>query len=897
MSKKFRSCLRKDLLIKVEQNQDNLKKIYYLQEPNSKETFEFGEEEFFLCQSLDGESTVENIIANFELNFGVAISEDNFNLFLQQITEYGLLETPQISTEIQVNAQELPQEDEGDDDEDDFVGGSKKDDVPRWSILKNPDPLFTKIVSFLKPLLILYKLLLWSLIPLCAICFKLWLNEQQLVEESLQIGKQLGSFLTFFLLSLLLINFVTKFGRGLIATYYGGKVSDFGMLIRWGFVPRFYAKLLDINKLSKKQQLFIYGSPLCFRSLLFIIGTFTWYFNLGKGNILSSCGILFAIIGLASLIQGSLPLRPASPGARILSLLMNKSANYPRQLMRRSLGTLFSKQSKKSLSKKEWLIVIFGLIITIILCFIVVKISLRFASGLSRSFPDIFGRGTFYIILVVLLLLGFNYIRKVFFNISRSKLNNNKKKENNPILNEESLEIKDFNNEKNINNFSVKTKRVRLIFFLLLIFSLLMIPMPYSIGGDCQILPPKQQEIQTPISGKIDQVFYQGGDGVLIKKGTMIADIISSDLENQILTLKEQLKEKEAQKKQSLVTLKKLEEGARKEEIEISTKQVEVVRQEVNVALSAVEVVRQEVEEVRAELSVKKEELKSLEQQLESAIITAKYSEQEVTRLESLYEEGAFPLQRLENSQEKADTDKINVVEKRQNLNTQQRIIQQIEAKLASQRQHLEQVKQDVLTKRKSLQEAQAKLNLVLIGTIPADIEVAQQEVKRTTAELNRLQQELKYTQEKNFSSDLLMPFDGYLVESYLDKNIGSYLNQGETFATAQDATNLVAELKIPEYDVGEFSLNVSAQVKLLAYPNQPISGKVIAIEPATQEEDNQLLVRVFTVQIKLENTDFILKPGMSGYGKIKQEKKPTIVILTRPLIRFLQIEFWSWLP
>jgi hypothetical protein len=35
----------------------------------------------------------------------------------------------------------------------------------------------------------------------------------------------------------------------------------------------------------------------------------------------------------------------------------------------------------------------------------------------------------------------------------------------------------------------------------------------------------------------------------------------------------------------------------------------------------------------------------------------------------------------------------------------------------------------------------------------------------------------------------------------------------------------------------------------------------------------------------------------MSGYGKIDAGKKPVIILLTRPLIRFVQIELWSWLP
>jgi hypothetical protein len=35
----------------------------------------------------------------------------------------------------------------------------------------------------------------------------------------------------------------------------------------------------------------------------------------------------------------------------------------------------------------------------------------------------------------------------------------------------------------------------------------------------------------------------------------------------------------------------------------------------------------------------------------------------------------------------------------------------------------------------------------------------------------------------------------------------------------------------------------------------------------------------------------------MSGYGKIVAAKMPVGLILTRPIVRFFRVEFWSWLP
>lgn len=892
--------LRTDLIVSIKEDSENNTNIYSIQIPDSAATFQFGEEEFFLCQCLNGKFTIEQIINNFKQKFGVAIGEQDFNSFLTEINQFGLLSNYSFTDKNQVNKGSFINDNE---DEDDLFNDSNNNAIPHWSIISNAEPFFANIVTILRPLLVIYPLSLWALIPVFIIALTLWFQQRLLIAESLNFGHKIGSFLVMFGLSLLLINLVTKVGRGIIANHYGAKVNDFGMLIRWGFVPRFYLKIKNINNLNKQRQLLVYSSPLYFRSFLFILGTFLWYFNLGNGNSLSAWGLLFAIMGLASFIQTAMPLRPASSGARIIAILMNKSANYPRQLFKRSLSNLFHKNQSKPLTFKEFLIVLSGLIVTILLCLIVINISMRFALGLTRSFPNIFGRGTYHIILFILLFLGFNYLKNVFASAKKSNRRNNRKQQNLDNNEEVDEEILKLSRELGDDDFLVESppppprKKYGKYLWILLFLIISLIPIPYSVGGDCQLLPPKQQEIQAPISGKFIEIFYQGGDGILIKKGSVIANMVSADLQNQILTLQEKIRDQQAQKQQSLAALNQLQKGSRQEEIEISQQQVEVARQEVNVSLSQVEVAQKEVEEAQAELESEREVLKSLQQQLNSAIVSFEFSEKEVARLQPLYKEGGLALQRLETSQKQLETDRISVAEKNQNLNTQGKIIEQIEAKLSGRRKNLEQVRQISLTKEKSLQEAQAKLNLVLSGNTVDDIEVAQQEVQSKNAELNRLQQELKYSQAQNSSGKLLMPFDGYLVESYLDKKEGSYLNQGETFATAQDDSKLIAQLQIPEYDAGGIKISAPAQVKLLAYPNQPLDGKVVAIEPTTKEEKDQSLVRVSSVQIELDSKQVPLKPGMSGYGKIPQGKKPLIVVMTRPLIRFLQIEFWSWLP
>jgi putative peptide zinc metalloprotease protein len=48
---------------------------YLLEDPATGENFSFGEEEYFLCQAMDGLSPSTEILASFSRRFGVEMTE------------------------------------------------------------------------------------------------------------------------------------------------------------------------------------------------------------------------------------------------------------------------------------------------------------------------------------------------------------------------------------------------------------------------------------------------------------------------------------------------------------------------------------------------------------------------------------------------------------------------------------------------------------------------------------------------------------------------------------------------------------------------------------------------------------------------------------------------------
>src|SRR4028118_962212 len=88
----LQNSFREDLMVTQKTNSEDLSKRYFIKDPISGETFEFGEEEYFLCKSMDGTSSPSQVVANFKERFGLSLTEEDFNEFSKQIESFGLLE-------------------------------------------------------------------------------------------------------------------------------------------------------------------------------------------------------------------------------------------------------------------------------------------------------------------------------------------------------------------------------------------------------------------------------------------------------------------------------------------------------------------------------------------------------------------------------------------------------------------------------------------------------------------------------------------------------------------------------------------------------------------------------------------------------------------------------------
>jgi putative peptide zinc metalloprotease protein len=803
-------------------------KTYQVEDPETGESFSFGEEEFFLCQSMNGRTSAEEILAAFRERFGMEMRPEHFHDFEEHLLSMRLAVPAPAASSTEAPAEKAGSDREASPDPEGSSG---------WKLF-NPERLLIRLEELTRPLLPLVRLSLLALIPAFpAALYVIFRYGVEFRVELVSVSAQLG-YLGGLLFTLLTANFARCVVQGIVCAHFGLAPKAFGIRLLRGILPRFYIGKEQVRGQDRRTKLWIYGTSILVRIYLVVLGTLVWALFKNSPTLIPSFGVMIVQAGLIGLVIQLLPFQ-TTDGFRWL-------VNYfhlPPNMIVVAITVLTARLTGRELpdTLRGWRggrYLLYALLLVTALTFGLIMVVNHIASGLARSFPDLFGRATPYILVVVVAFLMVRWgVGKV---MHRARRRSRSTKTDDGVLD-------DLPEGEDLSGDGFLRKHRGWIIAGVLVL-MMFVPFAYRPGGEIQVLPPLQQQIQAPVSGKVAEVFFEGGDGKLIPKGTVVAKMISSEIENALLTLEQSRSQQLATIDRAKSELAKLLSGARSEEITAAKAKLDQAVEQVSVAM----------------------------QELESAKVSAAYSAMVLPRMQQLYRSGSIALLQYEEAKKAADIDKINV--------------QKAEKNLAS------------LLKVRD--EAQAQLDLLKSGARPEDIASARHTVEAAQADLARIEQQIQYARQQQTESALLMPFEGYLVDSHLDFKRGAYLKVGDVYATAQNNSDPLVEVQLPEYDMEGVEVGATAQVKLYAYPNSSLTGKVLSIQPAAlpsasggQPSPAETSARIFRLLIEVDKPPFSLKAGMTGYAKINAGYQPLGLLLARPILRFVQIEMWSWLP
>jgi len=102
------------------------------------------------------------------------------------------------------------------------------------------------------------------------------------------------------------------------------------------------------------------------------------------------------------------------------------------------------------------------------------------------------------------------------------------------------------------------------------------------------------------------------------------------------------------------------------------------------------------------------------------------------------------------------------------------------------------------------------------------------------------------------------------------------------------------AEIAIPEAEIADLNVGQAVVLKARAYPHISFRGNVLSTAPIATRQDEWRAGRTVLVTTRLDNDALLLKPEMSGNAKIYRGERRLIDLVTRRIVRYLRVEFWS---
>ncbi|HXL75473.1 MAG TPA: efflux RND transporter periplasmic adaptor subunit, partial [Burkholderiales bacterium] len=161
-------------------------------------------------------------------------------------------------------------------------------------------------------------------------------------------------------------------------------------------------------------------------------------------------------------------------------------------------------------------------------------------------------------------------------------------------------------------------------------------------------------------------------------------------------------------------------------------------------------------------------------------------------------------------------------------------------------------------------------------------------------AQINQAEAQLSLVEDKLARATLAAPFDGIVVSGDLSQLLGSPVEQGKVLFQIAPLDAYRVILEVDERDIAHVRVGQQGELALSGMPARPMHFALKQITPVSTAQDGR---NYFRVEAQLDNASVHLRPGMEGVGKISAGERKLIWIWTHPLVDWLRMWAWKWLP
>lgn len=379
--------------------------------------------------------------------------------------------------------------------------------------------LVTPLLVPLRHLMVVLPLLLFGALMLIARNMDAMQQELTLMFESVDLIEH-------WIISLVTVNLATTCLTAVLAHKFRATVSGFGIVLLLRFYPRFGTRIGHLDQLSRVERMWLHGAPMLLRTFLFCLGIYLWFGSRGSSLLVPTFALALSTTAAVSLLFTINPLIKSN-GYHLLSAFTNEP-----HLRGKAFKTLLNKVRGRGFKEaNELLLATYGIAMAVFLFVLVVGATVVVLRRLDLGGSTI----------IIACIIGFVLLRQVLNYFSRVEAAYDRSLQFDRWRKRTLHDQKGGDtNAKASRGFASYVWKAGLITLVVVMF----LPYDYRAGGSFVVYPKLQQVISTDISGRVDEVFFDGGE--TISKGMVVARLATNEDEAQAIILEKKMAEQQA---------------------------------------------------------------------------------------------------------------------------------------------------------------------------------------------------------------------------------------------------------------------------------------------------------------------------------------------------------------
>jgi multidrug efflux pump subunit AcrA (membrane-fusion protein) len=731
-----------------------------------------------------------------------------------------------------------------------------------------------------------------SFVLMLLVAIGLLMRADQVVAYSLYTYARYG--LVAILLMTLMITLLHEFAHGLACKHFGGEVREMGLLMIYYVLPAFYCNVSDIYRIGqRKERLWVICAGIYWQLTVSAAGAALWIATTPY-TALADFGFLVLLGGTFNLLINCNPLIKLD-GYYALSQwlgvpnLQARSRAYVGSLASRLLAPSGLRTGNSALSTEHS-----GLYLAYWLCSVAYSIGLTYlilvwaGDGLMDHLGLL---GALLTVLLGLLLterwwkpaLG-GIARKVKLLASRSRATVGKGVDNmsaTPAVEKESPGAR----------ARWVPKRAQVIkwslFFVVL--AVLVAPWEASTGSDCALLLPPGREaaVRANIDAVLADIYVQPGDTVA--EGTRIGRLANPEIEDRLTQLTAEITrldsnasriEEELRVRSEMLLSANFTERERKRlAAELKSEasliarwggQLEEAAQGRGVAARAV---REDNQGDSSAASPRRPPLPPalavLQSEAELKETELEHNRREVDRYRKLFDQGLVGSQQYDRA----------VAAMRMSEKELQAAKKRLEAAMIEHGRATSGAETSSLVAETEARAARSSFEALI------------SELHSNRLQLESLKQRREILQREYEGMNLLAPRAGVVLGEDLRKMIGRSYSRGEEICRIGQLERFLLKIDVSEREIAEVRLDSPVRFKLKTVPGRTFTGVVSKIN--AESTPDQYGRRYYPVEVSVENSDGLLRPGMTGFARISFGRQSIGLILGEKVWHALRPELW----